>query len=336
MKITSRNAVLSVGLIACAFAGAAAMDAPAGISPPDWAYPGNVPGPAQPPQDANEQVHVPGSAISFARKDLRNLFAVADWHPEEHPALPEVVVHGRSPAVRACGYCHLPGGEGRPENAPLAGLPEAYIAQQLADFKSGARTSSVPHRLPTDWMATIGKAMSDAEIRSAAAYFAKLPLRSHLSVIETATVPRTVAKGWLLTIVPNGGTEPLGDRIVETPADIDRFEQRDAHVPILAYVPVGSIAKGKALAHGSDASGIPACAACHGDDLGGTDEIPSLAGKSPTYIVRQLHDFRSGARSGPSAEAMQAVVAPMRQADMLNLAAYLASLKPQKTHIAAR
>ena len=327
-----RGALLPIALIACMLAASAARgDAAVDPGPPAWAYPGNLPGAAQPPQDANERVRVPDSPVSFARKDLRNLFAVADWHPGDHSAMPEVVVHGRAPGVRACGYCHLPSGDGRPENAPLAGLPESYIVQQMADFKSGARTSSVAHRLPTDWMADIGKAATDQEVRSAAAYFAKLPLRSHLSVIETATVPRTVAKGWLLTLVPGGGTEPLGNRIVETPADLDRFEQRDAHVPILAYVPPGSIARGRALARGNDARGIPACAACHGNDLGGTDDVPSLAGKSPSYVARQLYDFRSGARSGPSAEAMKAVVAPMKQADMLNLAAYLASLRPKKS-----
>jgi len=336
MRIKSRNLMLSTALIGCAVAAPAAMDASSALPPPDWAYPGNVPEPAQKPQDPDQRVDVPDSAMSFARKDLRNLFAVADWHPEDHPVPPEVVIHGRSPDVRACGYCHLPGGEGRPENAPLAGLPESYIVEQMADFKSGARTSSVPHRLPTEWMAAIGKAASEAEVRSAAAYFAALPLRSHLSVIETNKVPRTVAKGWLLTIVPDGGTEPLGDRIVETPADIERFEKRDAHVPILAYVPPGSVAKGRALARGNDARGIPACAACHGEDLEGTDVVPALAGKSPSYIARQLHDFRSGARSGSSADAMRAVVSPMRQADMVNLAAYLASLKPRSKPVAAR
>ncbi|MFA6114000.1 MAG: c-type cytochrome [Sphingomonas sp.] len=331
MQIESRrSASLPFALVACVLAAAVARaDAPVDAGPPVWAYPGNVPGAAQPPQDADEKLRVPDSTVSFARKELRNLFAVPDWYPGDHPAMPDVVVHGRAPGVRACGFCHLPSGDGRPENAPLAGLPESYIVQQMADFKSGARTSSVPHRLPTDWMAEIGKVTTDGEVRSAAAYFARLPLRSHLSVIETPTVPRTVAKGWLLTPVPDGGTEPLGDRIVETPADLERFEQRDAHVPILAYVPPGSIARGKALANGDDTRGIPACAACHGDDLGGTDAIPSLAGKSPSYVVRQLYDFRSGARSGPSAEPMKPVVAPMSQADMLNLAAYLASLKPK-------
>ncbi len=321
-----RGTLLPLALVASALALSGAGDVPA--EPPAWAYPGNVPAAAQLPQDANEVLRVPGSPISFARKDLRNLFAVPDWHPEDHPAMPDVVGHGRQPGVRACGFCHLPSGEGRPENAPLAGLPRAYILQQMADFKSGARKSSAPGHLPAEMMAAIGKAATEADVEPAAAYFATLPPRSFLSVIETATVPRTVPRGWLLTIVPNSGTEPLGDRIVETPADLERFEQRDAHVPILAYVPIGSIAKGKALAQGDDARGIPACAACHGGDLGGTEEIPSLAGKSPTYVVRQLYDFRTGARSGPSAEPMRAVVAPMREADMLNLAAYLASLKP--------
>jgi hypothetical protein len=42
----------------------------------------------------------------------------------------------RKPEVYACGFCHRVDGLVGPENASLAGLPEAYIVQQMADFKS--------------------------------------------------------------------------------------------------------------------------------------------------------------------------------------------------------
>ncbi len=69
---------------------------------------------------------------------LRDLFSAPVWHPDDHPPLPPIVAHGRKPAVFACGVCHRADGPGGPENANIAGLPAAYIVQQMADYKSGA------------------------------------------------------------------------------------------------------------------------------------------------------------------------------------------------------
>ncbi len=74
--------------------------------------------------------------------------------------------------------------------------------------------------------------------------------------------------------------------------------------------------------------GALACAACHGADYRGTDDVPGLAGRSPTFLVRQLYDFQTGARGGEHAALMAQVVKSMRSDDMIAAAAYLASLKP--------
>src|SRR5438105_1876058 len=139
---------VAVWFVACsvgAFAAQAATNSP---PPPPWAYP--VPaGPAAPPaQDTGAVLHVPGSDVGLTLTQVRNLSDVPVWHPDDHPPLPDVVKHGRAPAVRACGYCHLPNGQGRPENSFIAGLNAAYIKQQIADFRSGARKSSVPEMGP--------------------------------------------------------------------------------------------------------------------------------------------------------------------------------------------
>ena len=70
------------------------------------------------------------------------------------------------------------------------------------------------------------------------------------------------------------------------------------------------------------------CAGCHGADLRGVGSIPPLAGRSPSYLVRQLWDMQAGARNGAMAALMKPVVADMSSKDMLNIAAYLATLKP--------
>ena len=103
----------------------------AGTSPPPWAYPVRSPDVPRPPREPDDGVprRVPGSSVALTLSETRDLFNPPDWHPDGHPPMPEIVAHGRAPEVRACGYCHLTNGQGRPENAGLAGLPAAYIIQ---------------------------------------------------------------------------------------------------------------------------------------------------------------------------------------------------------------
>jgi cytochrome c553 len=102
--------------------------------PPPWAFPVNPPA-AAPEKDDGSLKHVPGSAVALTIDQTQDGFNVPDWHPDGHPPMPSVVEHGRKPDFRGCGYCHLPNGLGRPENASIAGLPAAYIEQQVADFR---------------------------------------------------------------------------------------------------------------------------------------------------------------------------------------------------------
>ena len=138
--------------------------------PPPWAYYVNPPD-YQPKPDDGTVYHVPDSTAGFKLSQIRDLFNVPDWHPDNHPPMPPVVAMGRKPAVRACGYCHLPNGLGRPENASLAGLPAAYITQRMADFKNGLSKSSEPRMTPPALMIEIAKAATDDEVKAAADYF---------------------------------------------------------------------------------------------------------------------------------------------------------------------
>src|SRR5579871_1947349 len=89
--------------------------APAPATPLPWAYPLNpLPQPgAQAPVPDTAEHKLPGSSKAFTRKQATDIFNPPDWYPEDHPSMPEIVVHGRKPDVRACGYCHLPNGQGR-------------------------------------------------------------------------------------------------------------------------------------------------------------------------------------------------------------------------------
>ncbi|HZR03692.1 MAG TPA: hypothetical protein VFA81_11025 [Burkholderiales bacterium] len=295
-------------------------------APPYWAYPVNPPGLTPSPDDGIAR-HVPGSSAAFTLAQIRDLFAAPDWHPDDHPPMPDSVAFGRKPRLFACGYCHMPHGLGRPENSSLAGLPVEYIVQQVADFKSGARRSSEPNSLPVNFMIMVAKAAADAEVREAAQYFASLPRKPWIKVIETDSVPKTHITGWMLAANEPREMEPIGARIIEIPEDLERTELRDGRSPFLAYVPMGSIERGKALVMTGAGKTTP-CGICHGEDLRGLGPIPALAGRSPSYLFRQLYDMQHGMRNGRWMDLMRPVVKALAQDDMIAIAAYAASREP--------
>lgn len=297
---------------------------------PAWAYPGNSSSsPAAAPRDGDALLRVPGSRATFTRAQVTDLFATPDWHPEAHPSMPDVVARGRKPAVHACGYCHLPDGQGRPENAPLAGLPAAYITAQVADIRNGVRRSAWQHaHAPTDLMRSAAEHVTTGDIALAAQYFARLRLTRRVEVVETASVPVTREAGWLYVPVEGAGIEPLGERVIEVPVDHERHELRDSALVYRAYVPVGSVARGRIIA--GDSVGAPglACVNCHGPDLRGVGLVPPLAGRSPSYVLRQLLAFRTGMRASPNGQPMATIAAQLDIEDMIATAAYVASLPP--------
>lgn len=297
--------------------------------PPAWAYPVNPPD-SKPAVDDGSLRHVPGSTQAYTLSQLRDYFMAPDWHPDDHTVMPDVVALGRKPEVYACGFCHRAGGQGGPENASVAGLPAAYIVQQMADFKSGARKSSVPSRLPVVAMTALSVAASAAEIDSAAAYFSALQPAANITVVETALVPKSYVTGWHMAATAataDTAREPIGQRILEVPENLEHFVSRDSRAHFVAYVPIGSVERGRALVAGGDARTV-ACAGCHGPDLHGLGAIPPLAGRSPTYLVRQLYDFKHGARAGTGSDLMQPTVERLEIEDMIAIAAYVASLSP--------
>lgn len=276
-----------------------------------------------------EPVRVPNSSITMTRAQLRARGPeVPDWHPDDHPAMPDIVKKGREPQVWACGYCHLPNGAGRPENSSVAGLPAAYIKQQVLAFKNGQRNGSEPRRGSQNNMLLVAKDVSEEEIEIAAKYFAALKPEKFLTVVETDTVPKTIIAGGILAKAPGGGTEPIGNRIVEVPDSLERFEDRDSRIPYEVYVPPGSIKRGTDLASTGNAGKTLQCFLCHGQGLKGMGDVPRLAGRSPSYLMRQLFDVKHGTRSGPSTDAMKIVVQNLTTDDMLDLSAYMASLPP--------
>jgi cytochrome c553 len=301
--------------------------------PPPWAY--GFPSaaaavPAAPAAAAAPDVtprQLPGSSGSFTLAQIRDGFGPADWFPGDHPVMPEIVAHGKRPDVRACSLCHYPNGKGRPENAGVAGLPVSYFIQTMADFKSESRKSADTRKANTNLMVAYAKAMTDEEVKAAAEYFAAMKWTPWIKVVEAATVPKTRIAGGMFLKLDRAETEAIGDRIIEVPDDTEATEVlRNPRSGFTAYVPPGSIKKGEALV--TSGGKTTRCSVCHGADLKGLGPVPGIAGRSPSYTVRQLFDTQRGTRKGVWADLMKPVVANLTNDDMLAIAAYTASLVP--------
>ena len=312
-------------------------------NPPPWAYgfkvppppgtPQALPGKAGPPPTDPVKYGLPGTDRQFTRAAITNIFAPADYFPGEHPAPPEIVAHGKAPDVWACARCHYANGKGRPENAGIAGLPVDYFIEQMLAFRHGERLSSDPRKTNTLMMGDFARAMTDEEIRAAAEYFGAQKWTPWIRVIEAERVPATKISAGMYLQVPGGADEPIGRRIIEVPEDADIVEiQRSPHVGFIAYAPVGSIQRGETLVTTGGGKTV-SCLTCHGPELKGmtlpdVGIVPGLAGRSPSYLVRQLFDIQTGQRHGQRLEVMKPVVAQLTSDDMLAIAAYLASRTP--------
>jgi cytochrome c553 len=313
--------------IALVFTASVAIAADA---PPAWAYAIPPAAPAATPAPPDTSIkHLPGSTLQFTRQQISDAFGPADWYPGDHPAMPDVVAHGRKPDVRACGLCHYPNGKGRPENAGVAGLPVSYFLQTLSDFRNGDRTSADTRKANTKVMITIAKGMTDDEMKAAAEYFGSMKWTPWMKVIETDTVAKTRIQGGMYLKLEGNEKEPLGQRIIETPVNAEATEiLRDCRSGFEVYVPKGSVKKGEELVTKGGNGKTTQCGVCHGSDLRGLGPVPGLAGRSPSYLVRQLYDMQAGTRKGTWTGLMKPVVANLTEQDMINIVAYTASRQP--------
>jgi cytochrome c553 len=259
--------------------------------------------PNEDPAQMNRKRTIAGSTGEYSLVEIRNGNEVVDWFPGEHPPLTPIMKHGPSSLGTSgygCAFCHMPNGKGRPENAPVAGLNEAYFIRQMHDFRNGLRSSSEPRKANTLLM--------------------------------------IVSTGMFLPIEADP-TEDLAGRIMEMPEKPEDTELlRHPHSGFVAYVPVGSLKTGEALVTTGGATivdGKPvagktvACGTCHGPDLRGMAEVPGIAGRSPSYIARQMYDMQQGTRKSPLSQLMQPVVAHLNSDDFVAIAAYVSSLAPR-------
>ena len=323
-------------LVALPFAVTVALRAATTAQIPDWAYavapppppaaPGTTPTP-NPAQADTTLRQAPGSTKQVPRNRISG---TTDWFPEDHPAPPNIVINGRAgdPNATACATCHYPTGKGRPENASVAALPVSYFLQQLEDFRHDLRKSAESRKANTARMALIAKSLTPEEMHQAAEYFGSMKWTPWIRVVETNTVPKMVSRGGIWSPIEGegAGKEPIGVRIMETPENLEQTEViRNPRSGTIAYVPVGSIKKGEAIVKTGGNGKTVACGECHGPDLMGMGPVPGIAGRSPSYLTRQLYDMQAGARNGEWTQLMKPVVAKLTNEDLVNIVAYVSS-----------
>ena len=83
-------------------------------------------------------------------------------------------------------------------------------------------------------------------------------------MVETDTVPKTYVSVHGMLVAEASGTEPIGSRIIEVPADDEQAELRNPRSGFIAYVPKGSLKKGEALVKTGGNGETLACTICHG------------------------------------------------------------------------
>jgi cytochrome c553 len=302
----------------------------------------------RPNEDPAEQTRprtVPDSTATYSLVDVRDSANVIDWFPRDHPSpMPDIIAHG--PAALgdrkwACGSCHLPNGMGRPENAPPGGQPIAYVMRQLQDFRNGLRRSADPRKPNTNTMIALARGMTEQEMREAAEYFSQIPYPARTRIVETPLVPKTRIVNNLFIATAAEKTEPIAGRIIEVPEDEEQTERvRNPRVGFVAYVPPGSLEAGKDLVTTGGMRVVDnaivqgrttGCVTCHGLDLMGVTEVPAIAGRSPSYVVRQMWDIQQGTRGGEGVQLMKLAIARLTPDDLRAVAAYVASRPARRT-----
>ena len=316
-----------------------------GDKAPPQAAPNRNLRPNEDPAEQTRSRQARGSRASYSLVDVRDGHSVIDWFPQDHPMpMPPIIKSGPAAGTgntgRGCGSCHLPNGKGRPENAPPAGLPVAYFMRQLQDFRNGLRRSADPRKPNTNTMIELAKVMTDEEMRLSAEYFGAIKWTPWIRVIESDTVPKTRIVGNLFLAATQERTEPIAGRIIEVPEDLEQAETlRNPRSGFIAYVPPGSTEKGRDLVTTGGMRVVgneiiqgktTPCVTCHGLDLMGVADVPPIAGRSPSYLVRQIWDIQQGTRNGAAVQLMKQAIVNLNGEDLVAVAAYVSSRKPPR------
>jgi cytochrome c553 len=106
-----------------------------------------------------------------------------------------------------------------------------------------------------------------------------------------------------------------------TDADLQAFSEFIAKLP--APVPPADATDAARIERAKDIVAKNRCNFCHTSTFAGQDQIPRIAGQREDYLMKTLHEYKSGERRSYD-PAMASVVEPLKDADFADLAYYLA------------
>ena len=97
--------------------------------------------------------------------------------------------------------------------------------------------------------------------------------------------------------------------------------------PAVAQTPAGTGAEAKLS--GAQLYQQRTCIACHGPDAKTPilPVYPKLAGQNPAYLLQQMHDIKSGARSNGNTPAMKGVMHLVTDEELKAIADWLGGLE---------
>ena len=203
----------------------------------------------------------------------------------------------------------------------MAGLNARYLIRQMEEYKNGNRDG-----LRADHHDRDRQGDHRRGDRAASEYYAKLKPHSRQKVVESETTPRSfVGGGGMRYAHAEGGTEPIGSRIILIPDTAEGAQRRNPKSNFVAYVPKGSIATARRSPRAAAARPSPAASAT-GRASRASARSPASPAKDPIYTFRQLYDMQQGRRKGDAMALMKAVVEKLTLDDMIALSAYAASL----------
>ncbi len=82
----------------------------------------------------------------------------------------------------------------------------------------------------------------------------------------------------------------------------------------------------KLFKDGNDATGVPACAGCHMANGEGNDRNPRISGQHQAYAIKEINDFKTGARANDKGRVMRVVAERLTEAEIKAVAEYMAGL----------
>jgi cytochrome c553 len=193
----------------------------------------------------------------------------------------------------------------------------------MADFKTGARKD------PTR-MNSIATEVTEEEARQAAQWFAALPTpRLHKGGRDRHGAEDLSRPGRMRFAEPDGSREPIGNRIIPCPEDQTRATAARPAFRFVAYVPLGSIARGRIAGRRTAVLGTIACGVCHGPSMLGTGEkCRASQARIRSTRASACTDSKTARANGPDAALMKPIVAQLTDEDIVAIAAYLGSLAP--------